>query len=635
MRDAMTHRGPDEAGEYSSSEVSLGHRRLSIVDLRHGQQPTFNEDQSVVVVFNGEIYNHPQLRPTLESLGHRYHSNSDTESIVHAYETYGTDCVRHLDGMFAFVLFDRRRRLLFGARDRFGKKPLYFISRPFGCDHARVVFAFASELKALRQHPAIEAGLRVSQAALVSYLLNDYVSGTQSIFDGIERLGAGCAFEYGLPGSEHEGFRQWRYWDVSLGSHSELKEVKGPTVDEASAEVLRLLSGAVERRLMSDVPLGALLSGGIDSSSIVAMLTRLRPPREIKTFSIGFKESSFDESAYAAQVANYYGTDHYVRFFTADEMLGRLPQVTRMLDEPFADPSVLPVSLLCEFARERVTVALGGDGGDELFAGYDPFHAIGPARTYSRVVPRFVHQRVLVPMSRWMPASDANVALGFKVNRFLRGATLDPALRLATWMGAFSLEQLARLLPDAGELLDPELAYGEVQATHRTLAGQGADSLQQGLCFFQKFYLTDDILVKVDRASMMHSLEVRTPFLDTTLAEYVNALPNHLKLRGRTAKYLLKRALTKDKTWGNVVPPEIVHRRKKGFGIPVARWIRGELRDSFRTALLEEWPDQLSMFDRGEIERLYYPHVEGAQNNYKELWALFMLAEWARNHLNN
>jgi asparagine synthase (glutamine-hydrolysing) len=632
MGQALIHRGPDQAGLLADRDVSFAHRRLSIIDLQHGRQPLCNEDGSVAVVFNGEIYNHPQLRPLLEARGHRYATEADTESIVHAYEEYGTECVKRLDGMFAFVIWDRQRRRLFGARDRFGKKPLYYTSVPFGSGDDYLPFAFASEIKALREHPSIGGRLRLSREALVSYLLNDYVLGRQSIYRGIERLGAGRAFVYGLPGSEAEGFRQWPYWEINLRAGGVARFREEIDENEAGDTVMRLLLDAIQRRLRSDVPLGVLLSGGIDSSSIVALLSRLRPPRQIKTFSVGFDEPSFDETEYAEEVAHFCGTEHHRRYFTSADLIERLPAVVRMLDEPFADPSVLAVSSLCEFAREHVTVALSGDGGDELFAGYDPFHAIEPSQYYHRFIPRLVHRAIVQPASRLLPASDGNVALQFKVRRFLRGATVDARIRVPTWMGAFSIEQLARMAPDLRDLLDPERAYAEVVAAHAAL--ENADAIDQGLYFFQKFYLADDILVKADRASMMHALEVRCPFLDTRLAEYVNALPNHYKLRGWTTKFLLKKVLATHRAWRGSVPDKVIFRKKKGFGIPVARWIRNELHERFRSRLLEEWPDELSMFDHREIQRLHTEHVLGLDNNYKELWALFMLAEWTVHQLN-
>ena len=636
MRDALTHRGPDEAGVFSDSEVSLGHRRLSIVDLTSGRQPIFSEDESIVLIANGEIYNHPELRPRLEAAGHRYGANSDCESIIHAYEEYGTDCPERLDGMFAFVLYDRRRRRLFGARDRMGKKPLYVTAQSFGAGERGVRFAFASEVKSLLRHPAIAHGASVSTSGIVSYLLNDYVLGTTSIYDGVHRLAPGHAFEFGLPDSPAPGYRDWRYWDIELPAGrrtlDSFRPSRSASKEEAGRTVLDLLGRAVERRLMADVPLGVFLSGGIDSTCIVALLTRILPAKEIRTFSIGFEEASFDESTHAERIARHYGTDHHVRRFTASECLDRLPAVVGMLDEPFADPSILPTSMLCGFARERVTVALGGDGGDELLAGYDPFRALAAGRAYDWLVPKLVHERLVDPLLRRLPVSDRNMSLPFKAVRFLRGVGVERERRMSTWMGAFSLAQLRRLTPDLGELLDPEVAYRPVLESYRRLQRTGADDVTLALDFFQRFYLVDDILVKADRASMMHSLEVRSPFLDTELVRYVNALPARLKYRRGVTKYLLKRALETQRRSLGMFPLEPIRRAKKGFGVPVARWIRHELRDRVRETLLDDWPAALDMFDRSEIARLHHEHLHRRANHYKELWALFMLALWHREH---
>jgi asparagine synthase (glutamine-hydrolysing) len=386
--------------------------------------------------------------------------------------------------------------------------------------------------------------------------------------------------------------------------------------------------------MVADVPVGALLSGGIDSSTTVALMREFKPADQIETFSIGFDDPSFDESQYAQLVARSLGVKHYLRQFASAEMLDQVSRVIESLDEPFADPSILPVSMLCEFARERVTVALAGDGGDELFAGYDPFLAVRAAERYRRWIPDWLHQRVMLPLSSCLPASARNMSLQFKLSRFLRGAHQDPSLRPAVWMGACTLQQLANLAPGLRSRLSPEDAYGPVLAAHERLAEIEADAIDQTLDFFQRFYLTDDILVKVDRASMLHSLEVRSPFLDTALVEYVNGLPSWLKLRRGVAKYILKQTLLQDEGRRLGIPPAIIGRKKKGFGIPVARWIRRELREVFRDALIGQWPESLlPMFDPAAIAGLYRAHVAGRRNNYKELWALFVLSLWARQHL--
>lgn len=619
MRDALWRRGPDDAGSYLSERVGLAHRRLSILDLDGGRQPMSGPEGDVVLVFNGEIYNHPVLRREIEARGGRYRTRSDTETILHAYEAFGTDCVSRFDGMFAFVLYDRRKKLLFGARDRFGEKPLYYTARPFG----GVEFAFASELKSLRQHPEIDSRLELAEDGLVSYLLHDAVQGARSIYDGVRRLEPGSAFLYGLAGSESPGFRQWKYWEPQIGGAAP-SAGGGPSVE---AELLDRLEAAVEERLMADVPVGVLLSGGLDSSAIVALLRR-GGHTGFKTFSIGFRDASFDESRYAEAVAAKFETEHIARTFEASDLVEQIPFVASRLDEPFADPSILPTSMLCQLAAEHVKVVLGGDGADELFAGYDPFHALAPARWYRRLVPQFLHDGCVAPLAGCLRDCGGNMSLAFKVGRFLRGARAPADRQMGLWMGPFSPAGLRRLLPELGSAVTPEALDA-----HCAPPGRGglASDIDRGLDFFQRSYLPDDILVKLDRASMMHSLEVRAPYLDREVVEFVNRLPGGLKYRGGVTKSLLKRAVLQ----GRLLPESIVHRKKKGFGIPVARWLRGELHDYFRRALLDEWPEELAMFDRGEIRRLWDAHLGCRANHYKELWALFMLAQWATRRLDD
>jgi asparagine synthase (glutamine-hydrolysing) len=610
MRDALRHRGPDGAGNFADDRVSLGHRRLSIVDVAGGAQPMHGADGQTTIVYNGEVYNHPQLKRELESVGVRYKTRCDTETILHLYDRHGFDCVDKLEGMFAFVLYDRRKKLLFGARDPMGEKPLYHMSPNSG----RVGFAFASEPKALRTHSALSSGFGISNRGLVDYLLHDYTVGERTIHEGVRRLPPGHAFTFGLEGSERPGFRSWTYWKLDFRPRSEDPE-----------RVLDLLEQAVEKQLMSDVPLGLFLSGGIDSSSLVALLSKRRPAAGIDTFSIGFEDKSFDETEYSTAVAKLFGTRHHHKQFTASDLLRQLPILAAHLDEPFADPSILPVSLLSEFAREHVTVALGGDGGDELFAGYDPFRALAAARRFRRFAPSLLRRTAEV-IVRLLPASDANMSLRFKTERFLRGASVPASIQSAVWMGPFTSEGLKRLMPSLADEIGRTNAYPNEEDSFERLkaSADSVDDLTAALNFFQAIYLPDDILVKVDRASMKHSLEVRCPFLDPRLVEYANRLPDSFKLRGGRTKAGFKELLLKKK----ILPERIVHRKKKGFGIPAAKWLKHELRGEFETRVLKDWPSDLPQIERAEVENLWRPHLEGKANNYKELWALLMLAWW-------
>lgn len=624
MRDALSHRGPDERGSYSDATIHLGHRRLSIVDLAHGQQPFHSENGTLVLVFNGEIYNHKELRATLEQRGHAYRTQSDTESILHAYREYGERCAEHLDGMFSFVLYDKRTRVLFGARDRFGKKPLFY-STPRE-DEGRA-FVFASEIRSLLLHPAVARATGLSEDGVVSYLLHDYVPGETTTFQNIFRIPAGHAFRIAIDDAVPEKPHLWRYW------RNPILTATAPRIDEdeAVAEVDRLLDAAVRRRLIADVPLGVFLSGGIDSSAIVAFLSRHVNPAELRTFSIGFDDPSFDESPYAEAAATHFGTKHSARRFTARDCLNELDTCLRHMDEPLADPSILPTSLLSKFARESVTVALGGDGGDELFAGYDPFKALAAARAYDAVVPSWLHEPIGRLSHAILPNTGANMSLSFKAARFLRGAKAPEGERMTSWLGSFDAPGIASLLEGWQEDRVRERFLGIERMLFAETRGATDDPVRNSLAYFQSLYLVDDILVKADRASMMHSLELRSPFLDTALAEFVNTLPSHFKYRRGKTKYLLKKLLERGPDGHPVIPAALLHRPKKGFGIPISRWIRGELRETFRTALVAEWPDKLRFLQPARIRSMLDLHVSGARDHGKELWALYILGGWVRN----
>jgi asparagine synthase (glutamine-hydrolysing) len=600
MAAAIRHRGPDDDGFYVEElggvGVGLGFRRLSIIDLESGNQPIANEDGSIQIVFNGEIYNFRELRRELEGRGHRFATEADTEVIVHLYEDEGPRCVERLNGMFAFALWDTSSQELLLARDRFGKKPLYYAD-------LGGTLIFGSELKALLQHPRCPDELDFG--AFTRYLALEYVPTPHAIFEGVKKLPGGHVLRW-----QNGRASIQRYWDMSFSG-----EAEALTEDEYAEELTRLLHAAVRRRLMSDVPLGAFLSGGIDSSSVVAMMVRDLPAKSVKTFSIGFADQSFDESDHARRVAEHFGTDHHEDVFTADTLLDLLPTVTDFLDEPFADASILPTYLLSRFTRASVTVALGGDGSDELLAGYPTFAAERVARLYR--MPRLLHEDVLIPLADRLPVSTANFSFDFKLKRFLRGARLPTELRHPVWLGSFAADEQGRLLGRT-----PRDPFAE----HR-LAWDSAPSrrpLERLIYLYAKTYLQDDILVKVDRASMACSLEVRAPFLDTELADFLGRVPPQFKLRRLETKYLLKRAMR------HVLPPGIATRPKKGFGIPIAAWFKTDLRD----ALLDELsPDRLrrqGIFEPAEVQRLVSQHLSGVADHRKPLWTLFVFQLWHR-----
>ncbi len=604
MTRTLRHRGPDDEGFYVAERkegvaAGLGFRRLSIIDLESGNQPISNEDGSVQLVFNGEIYNFRELRRDLETRGHRFATNADTEVLVHLYEDLGPRCVERLNGMFAFALWDERERRLVLARDRFGKKPLYYAE----VDGSLL---FGSELKALREHPLCPRALDFE--SLCKYLALEYVPTPHSILEGVKKLPGGHLLVWRDGESSIE-----QYWDLSFGS-SDGVQSDGDYVEEFRVRFRE----AVRRRLISDVPLGAFLSGGIDSSSVVAMMAAELPAGLVKTFSIGFGERSFDESGHARRVAAHFGTDHREDVFTARDLLDLLPAVADVLDEPFADASVLPTYLLSRFTRESVTVALGGDGGDELLAGYPTFPADRVARLYR--MPGPVHRRVLVPLAGKLPTSTANFSLDFKVKRFLRAAASSADERHPTWLGSFAPEELDALLTSTPS--DP------LEEQRRAFASAPTrNELERLVYLYAKTYLQDDILVKVDRASMACSLEVRAPFLDVDLVEFLGRVPPRLKLRRFETKHLLKEAMK------DVLPPGIATRSKKGFGIPVAQWLKGELREAVTDELSPDRLRSQGIFEPAEVQRLLSEHLTGRRDHRKQLWTLFMFQLWHRRWL--
>ena len=550
MTAALVHRGPDGEGFYLDPNypVFLGHRRLAILDISGGAQPMWNEDQTVAVVFNGEIYNHRELRGDLMARGHQFRSDhSDTEVLVHGYEEWGEDLPRRLNGMFAFAIHDRVRKRLFLARDRFGEKPLFYsVGRNF--------FGFASELGALVCHPAIER--TVDRRSLQKFFAYGYIPAPNTLFLGARKLPGGCHISYDLASGNAMVKRYWRF---------ELQPDRSdPKTDEnALAEELRaLLSQAVLRRLISDVPLGVFLSGGIDSSAILAGVADHVPAERIKSFTVGFSESSFDESGFAQEVASAFGTDHYLEMLDLTEARELIPHVLSHLDEPLGDASILPTFLLSRFTRRHVTVALSGDGGDELFAGYDPFKALQPAHFYQRIVPRGLH-RGLRRLADLLPVSSRNMSLDFKIRRSLMGLSYREALWNPVWLAPVEPDLMKELFH---EPLRADELYSE--AIELWDADPKLDLVDRTLTFFTNFYLQDDILMKVDRASMMNSLESRAVFLDNDVVEFCQRLPNHLKYRNGNRKYLLKKAMH------GVLPSSVLKRRKKGFGIPLAKWLR-------------------------------------------------------------
>jgi asparagine synthase (glutamine-hydrolysing) len=596
MNTAQTSRGPDAAGEYceENNGVYLGHRRLSIIDLDGGVQPMWSADGKVGIVFNGEIYNHAELREELKSQGAIFITDhSDTEVLLQGYRLWGDDFVSRLNGMWAFVIYDRSNRRLFMSRDRFGKKPFYYVER-------NGLFAFASELSALIAHSAISGNTTVSALAIHKYFAYGYIPAPHSLYEGIYKLPAGfnAAYDLGI-----KKLKVWQYWDFVIEPFDTIPA--NPEL-EWGERLRELLNKAVQRRLISDVPIGVFLSGGIDSSAVAAYAAKALGVGALNTFSIGFNEQSFDESAFAELAAKHIQSRHHAKTLSVATACTLIPQILARLDEPMGDSSIIPTYLLCGYAREHCTVALGGDGADELFAGYDPFKALKWAELYNSIIPKPVHQAIRLLAAK-MPVSHRNMSLDFKIKRTLRGLSYPQPLWTSVWMATIAPDEWQDCLHAPIAL---EETYSEAIASWDNC--QQANVVDKTLQFYTKLYLQDDILTKVDRTSMMHSLEVRAPFLDIDLVDFVRKIPHQYKIRQGQTKYILKKALEP------ILPNEILYRPKKGFGVPIGAWFKtGQL--NFAQQVLH--PQINKYFLTSKIQN----HKLGKSDERAFLWNAYVL----------
>src|SRR6266849_4308551 len=587
MCKVIRHRGPDDQGVWLGDGVALGMRRLSIIDLSGGHQPIFNEDQSILVVFNGEIYNYRELREELQGHGHHFTTSSDTETIVHAYEEYGDECVKHLRGMFTFAIWDRNRHRLLAARDRFGKKPLNYY-----WDGQRLIFG--SEIKSI-----LEAGIprEINQIALDEYLVYSYVPTPNTLFKGVFKLPAAHILIY-----EDGQISTKRYWELPFT----------PTCqdDEATAieRTFVLLKEAVEVRLMSEVPLGAFLSGGVDSSIVVGLMSQMIS-QPVKTFSIGFEEDDFSELPYARQIAKHFGTDHH-EFFVRPELISVLPQLVWAYDEPFSDASMLPTYYVSKLAREYVTVVLTGDGGDEIFGGYTPYRR---EWFISRIPP--ILRSLLAFGSRFMPD-------GMRGKNRLGSLLLDLPTRVLRSGMLFAPDSRSSMYsPEYFAQVCDHNPYELLISEFRAVSDLDITAQQQYVD--ARRYLTDDILVKVDKASMFNSLETRAPLLDQYLVEYVASLPSTLRMRNGVLKYLLK------KVAADLLPAEILTRGKQGFGVPIKHWFRGDLNGYAYELLLSPRAQQRGIFNPAFVRNLLQAHARTTLVNHSSaIWALLCLELW-------
>ena len=610
MGHPLKHRGPDDEGEVilDSSEVSvgLGHKRLSIIDLSPaGKQPMANEDETIWITFNGEIYNFREIRKELEGKGHKFRSHSDTEVIVHLYEELGTKCLERLNGMFAFALWDAKQKSLFLARDRTGKKPLHY------CVH-RGHFLFASEIKALLQHPLVSR--EIDLKSLNKYLAYEYVPAPNSSFKAIKKLEPGyCLLFRGGAAVTSQ------YWDIPMEDYPISDRTESQYIDELK----ELLERAVTARLeAADVPVGLFVSGGLDSGVVAAMARRAK--ENLQCFSIGFEEASFDESRYAQQVARSLGIKHHLKVFRAQEMLHMVERLPEILDEPLADPSILPLYLLSQFAAEHMKVVLSGDGGDELFAGYQTYQA-HKLVTFYDALPGFIKESVKALAFR-LPVSHKYLSLDFKIKQFLKGVGVSSEVRFFLWRGAFSnVERHALLRPEVRRELQNENAYEEI---YRYVRKSGlTKELERILYLSMKLYLQDNNLVTVDRASMANGLEVRSPLLDRDVVDFVCRLPMEYKLNGLKTKYILKKVAEE------LLPRNIVYRKKKGFGVPLAKWLTGELREFMLDYLSQERIERQGIFHYPCVSQLINEQLTMKKDNRELLWTLLVFQTWYERYI--
>jgi asparagine synthase (glutamine-hydrolysing) len=594
MCDTMIHRGPDDEGFHIAPGIGLGMRRLSIIDLKGGHQPVHNEDGMVTVVFNGEIYNFDELRQDLEKQGHTFRTHSDTEVIVHSYEQYGEHCVDRMRGMFAFAIWDQRNATLFIARDRLGKKPLFYTL-------AKGRLIFGSELKVVLQMPEVER--TINWQSFHHYLGTLCTPLDESIVAGVHKLAPG----HTLTASTKGGIKIKQYWDLQF------KPDYSKSEPEFVEELRANLTESVRLRMISEVPIGAFLSGGVDSSSVVATMAKLSS-RPVKTFSIGFVEREYNELEYARDVARRFGTEHHDLVIEPD-VLGLISDLGWYLDEPFGDPSAIPTYIVSKLASESVTVVLSGDGGDELFAGYDRYLVERRERRYDRI-PK--------PARTFAASIGQLMPEGMKGRNFLRHLAYDGIDRYLDSGTLFKPPQLASMLSPAAF---QQIQGCDTRGLRRDLAQQANGDWLSALQYLDtKLYLPNDILTKVDRMSMAHSIEARVPLLDHKMVEFAATIPPELKLKGNTTKYIFKKALE------GILPNDILYRPKRGFAVPLGRWFRGQLNGYVRDLLLDSTSRNRGIFNPTYIERLLTLNSRGRQMDF-ELWTLISFELWCRRFL--
>jgi len=590
MAAALAHRGPDAEGFFVEAGVHLAHRRLAIVDLESGQQPMISSNGNEVVVFNGEIFNHLELRAEVGP--NLFSTNSDTEILLYGYQKWGHELFNRLNGMFAFAIYDKAAHKLVLARDRLGQKPLYYAKRSEG-------FTFASEIKPLFKVPFIDKRLRVD--VLPKYFAHEYIPVPQTLYEGVWKCPPGHWMSVDLNSLEVEIKPYWQTTYKNIQEHRS----EASLMEELDAK----LKASLKYRMMADVPLGVFLSGGLDSSTCLALLREMYPDRELMSFSVNFENKSFDESSYSKLMADRCRSLHHESVLSPETMLEVLPHIETCMLDPIADASIIPTYLLCKHARQFAKVAIGGDAADELLGGYPTFaaHAMFGHSAWSKPI-----QQLLLKLSQCLTTDMDNMSFDFKIKQTLKGLGYANPVRNQVWLGACDLMELQALFPDHRQL-SLDLIYAEVLKYWQQC--DAIDPMNKINDLYLKTYLTDDILTKVDRASMMNSLEVRSPFLDVNVVEFINTLPHHMKRRGQNGKRLLKNMMR------GRLPNVIIDRPKKGFGMPISHWFRGPLKDLLK-ARIDAAP---APFSRSTLQHWFDEHQKGVVDRRKPLFAYFML----------
>ncbi len=589
MDGRLRHRGPDEKGSYASGDFAMSIRRLSVIDPVSGHQPIHNENKKVWTVCNGEIYNFAELKRDLEKKGHRFYTKSDTEVIVHLYEEEGIEFIRRLNGMFAIALWDESARTLYLIRDRLGIKPLFYHLNGES-------LIFASELPALAAFHSFRKEL--DPLALAQYLAFDYVPAPRAVYKNTYKVQAGHYLRI-----EAGTIKDSTYWDIHY--HPKIVKSEDEYIDELDA----LLHRSVKRRLLSDVPLGVFLSGGIDSSLIVAIMARLSNAA-VKAFSIAFDDPSFDEADWARRAARYIGVELHQERLSMETMLSLLPEIAKSADDPLGDGSFVPTFLLCRSTRKRVTVSLSGDGGDELFMGYPTYQAYQLARFYEKI-PGLARRGLIKPLVDKLPTSFDNISLDFKIKKFISGIGYDPFRRNYVWLGTFVPPEILGILnPDLAREIDPDQIYQPIDDYLQRTDAEA--DLEKILYLDMKLYLQDNMLVKIDRASMANSLEARVPYLDHEVVEFFCRVPLDLKFKRLRLKKLFKKLALR------YLPPEIVHRPKKGFGMPIAKWLLTDSTDRIKDKIRA-----CPYYNQKNVDILINEHSRRQRDHRKKLWNLY------------